>query len=320
MKKPLIILTGPTAVGKTAASIALAKAVNGEIISADSMQIYRYMNIGTAKITPEEMDGVRHYLIDELMPDTPFHVFEFKKMAENAMDKIYKKGKIPIVAGGTGFYIQALLYDVDFCEEEGEHRYRHELETIARTKGAEKLHAMLKEIDPVSADIIHQNNVKRVIRALEYFHETGIPISAHNREQRQKESPYQFIYIVLTMDRSKLYARINERVDTMVKEGLLEEMQDLLNRGYTKDLISMQAIGYKELFPYFEGHVSREEAVEAIKKDTRHFAKRQLTWFRRERDVTFLNKEEYKTEEGIVKRILELAIEKNLITNGGRLC
>lgn len=317
MKKPLIILTGPTAVGKTAASIALAKAINGEIISADSMQIYRYMNIGTAKIKPEEMDGVRHYLIDELMPDTPFHVYEFKKMAEEAMEKIYAKGKIPIVAGGTGFYIQALLYDVDFCEEEGDHSYRHKLESLAQAKGADKLHDMLKEIDPVSADAIHANNVKRVIRALEYFHETGVPISAHNREQRHKVSPYQFVYIVLTMERGKLYARINERVDQMVKEGLLEEMQDLLNHGYTKDLISMQAIGYKELFPYFEGTLPLEAALENIKKDTRHFAKRQLTWFRREREVMFLNKEEYKTEEEIVKKILELAREKKVISNGG---
>ncbi len=313
MKKPLIILTGPTAAGKTAASIALAKAINGEIISADSMQIYRYMDIGTAKITPEEMDGVRHYLVDEITPDTPFHVYEFKKMAEAAMEKIYEKGKIPIVVGGTGFYIQALLYDVDFCEEEGDHSYRHELEALAAKEGAEHLHQMLQEVDPASAEAIHANNIKRVIRALEYYQETGTPISQHNSEQRQKESPYQFIYVVLTMDRGKLYARINQRVDLMVEQGLFHEMQQLLDRGYTKELVSMQAIGYKELFPYFEGEISKEKAIDDIKKDTRHFAKRQLTWFRRERDVIFLDKDNYETEEQIAKKIIDLATEQDLI-------
>ncbi len=313
MKKPLIILTGPTAVGKTAASIALAKAINGEIISADSMQIYRYMNIGTAKITPEEMNGVRHYLVDEITPDTPFHVYEFKKMAEAAMEEIYAKGKIPIVVGGTGFYIQALLYDIDFCEEEGDHSYRHHLEALAEKEGAECLHRMLQEVDPVSAEAIHANNVKRVIRALEYYKETGVPISKHNSEQRQKESPYQFIYVVLTMNRGKLYARINQRVEQMVEQGLFEEMEDLLNRGFTKDLVSMQAIGYKELFAYFEGSITKEKAIEDIKKDTRHFAKRQLTWFRRERDVTFLDKDDYESEEKVVDKILELAAEQEVI-------
>ncbi len=318
IKKPLIILTGPTASGKTAASIALAKAINGEIISADSMQIYQYMDIGTAKITPEEMDGVRHYLVDEITPDTPFHVYEFKKMAEAAMETIYAKGKIPILVGGTGFYIQALLYDIDFCEEEGDHHYRHELEALAQRDGAEALHVMLQKVDPASADAIHANNVKRVIRALEYYHETGIPISQHNSEQRKKESPYQFLYVVLTMDRGKLYARINQRVDQMVEQGLLEEMQALLDRGYTKDLVSMQAIGYKELFSYFEGYITKEKAIDDIKKDTRHFAKRQLTWFRREREVVFLNKDEYKNDKNIVEKIIELAKERGIISNGGQ--
>lgn len=313
-KKPLLILTGPTAVGKTAASIKLAKAIDGEIISADSMQIYQYMNIGTAKITPEEMAGVPHYLVDEITPDTPFHVYEFKKMAEEAMETIRSRGKIPIIAGGTGFYIQALLYDVDFCEEEDEERsYRHELEQLAREKGSEHLHGILREVDPVSAEKIHPNNKKRVIRALEYFHETGTPISAHNFEQRQKESPYNFLYVVLTMERPRLYEQINRRVDLMFQKGLLEEARNLLEMGCTSDMVSMQAIGYKELFPYFEGKISEEEAREQIKKDTRHFAKRQLTWFRRERDVTFLEKERFPDEDAVVSEILRLAKEKEIL-------
>lgn len=313
MKKPLIILTGPTAVGKTAVSIQLAKAIGGEIISADSMQIYQYMDVGTAKIMPEEMEGVPHHLIDKISPDTPFHVYEFKKMAKVCMEQIYERGRIPIVAGGTGFYIQALLYDVDFCEEETDHAYRRELEKISAEKGAEYLHRILSDVDEDSARAIHPNNIKRVIRALEYFHETGMPISAHNRDQREKESPYGFIYVVLTMDRKKLYDRINERVEHMVRRGLFEEAAMLVEKGYTKDLVSMQAIGYKELFPYFEGQITKEEAVEQIKKDTRHFAKRQLTWFRRERDVTFLNKDAFEREEDLVREIVRLAERKQII-------
>lgn len=313
MKKPLIILTGPTAVGKTAASVRLAKAVDGEVISADSMQVYRYMNIGTAKITPEEMMGVRHYLVDEITPDTPFHVYEFKKMAERAMDEIWKKGKIPIIAGGTGFYIQALLYDIDFQEEKEGRTFRHELEQLAEEKGAFYLHEKLREADPASAETIHPNNKKRVIRALEYFHETGRPISAHNTEQRQKESPYDFLYVVLTMDRGKLYQRINKRVDKMVEEGLFEEAEWLIKQGYTKDMVSMQAIGYKELFDYFEGMISKEDAIEQIKKDTRHFAKRQLTWFRREKEVLFIRKEPFETEELLVEEIVRIAEERGII-------
>lgn len=314
-KKPLIILTGPTAVGKTAASIQLAKAVGGEIISADSMQIYRQMNIGTAKITPEEMQGVPHHLVDEIPPDTPFHVYEFKKMAEEAMRGIWGRGHIPVVAGGTGFYIQALLYDIDFNPEENHHSYRVDLEELARVKGAEYLHDQLRSIDPFSAECIHPNNVKRVIRALEYYHETGTPISAHNQQQRAKNSPYDFIYIVLTMDRQKLYARINKRVEQMFEQGLLEEAEALIRQGCTSEMTSMQAIGYKELFPYFEGKISREEAMEQIQKDTRHFAKRQLTWFRRERDVIFLDKDQFGDEEEVVREILHLAEKKGIINH-----
>lgn len=314
-KKPLIVLTGPTAVGKTAASIQLAKAVGGEIISADSMQIYQQMNIGTAKITPEEMQGIPHHLVDEIAPDTPFHVYEFKKMAEQAIHEIWKRGHIPIVAGGTGFYIQALLYDIDFNPEEKNRSYRAELEETAGVKGADFLHERLKNIDPISAECIHPNNIKRVIRALEYYHETGTPISAHNQQQRAKNSPYNFIYIVLTMNRQKLYERINERVEQMFDQGLLKEAEGLMQQGCTSDMTSMQAIGYKELFPFFEGKISREEAMEQIQKDTRHFAKRQLTWFRRERDVIFLDKDLFGDEESVVHEILHLAEKRGIINH-----
>lgn len=310
MKKPLIILTGPTAVGKTAVSIRLAQAVGGEVVSADSMQIYRYMDVGTAKITPEEMAGVPHHLVDEITPDTPFHVYEFKKRAEACMAGIYERGRVPVVVGGTGFYIQALLYDVDFCEEETDRSYRHELERLAMEQGASYLHDRLKEADAASAEAIHPNNIKRVIRALEYIHETGRPISAHNREQRQKESPYDFLYFVLTMDRGRLYDRINRRVDRMVENGLVEEFHTLVEKGYTKDMVSMQAIGYKELFAYLEGRQPLDEAVRQIKTDTRHFAKRQMTWFRREREVTFLNREDFADDEAIVAYILSKWKEK----------
>ncbi len=314
-QKPLIILTGPTAVGKTAASIQLAKAAGGEIISADSMQIYQQMNIGTAKITPEEMQGIPHHLVDEIPPDTPFHVYEFKKMAEQAMRGIWERGHIPVVAGGTGFYIQALLYDIDFNPEENHHSYRVKLEGIANLEGAAYLHDQLRSIDPISAECIHPNNIKRVIRALEYYHETGTPISAHNQQQRTKSSPYDFIYIVLTMNRQKLYERINKRVEQMFEQGLLEEAEALIRQGCTSDMTSMQAIGYKELFPYFEGKISREEAMEQIQKDTRHFAKRQLTWFRRERDVFFLDKDQFEDDEAVVREILHLAEKRGIINH-----
>lgn len=315
MKKPLIILTGPTAVGKTSASIRLAKALDGEIISADSMQIYQYMNVGTAKITPEEMEGIPHHLVDEITPDTPFHVYEFKKRAEACIQKIYERGKLPIVVGGTGFYIQALLYDIDFSEEEDDHSYRKELERLAEQNGPACLHEMLRKVDAASAGAIHPHNVKRVIRALEYYRQTGSPISAHNEAQRKKDSPYEFLYVVLTMERGKLYDRINERVEQMVAQGLWEEFKELTDRGYTRELTSMQAIGYKEFFPYLDGRAAFLDVVEQIKKDTRHFAKRQMTWFRREKEVIFLDKDEFKTEELLVQKILSLAAEKG-IRNG----
>ena len=306
MKRPLIILTGPTAVGKTKASIGLAKALNGEIISADSMQVYKYMDIGSAKIRPVEMQGVKHYLIDELEPDEEFHVVRFQQMAKEAMEEIYVKGKIPIVVGGTGFYIQALLYDIDFTESNEDNTYRQELEQLVNEKGAEHLHDMLREVDPVSANTIHANNVKRVIRALEFFRQTGQKISEHNEKERVKESPYDFCYFVLNDDREKLYNRINLRIDQMLEEGLVGEVQSLKDKGYTRDMVSMQGLGYKEILDYLNGECTLEDAIYILKRDTRHFAKRQLTWFRRERDVIWVDKPSYNYDED---KILEAMLK-----------
>ena len=292
-KKPLNILTGPTAVGKTKASIGLAKAVDGEIISADSMQVYRHMDIGSAKIKPEEMEGIPHHLIDVLEPDDEFHVVKFQQLAKKAMREIWERGHIPIVTGGTGFYIQALLYDIDFDENEKEDACRKELEAYAREHGAEALHEKLALVDPASAEMIHPNNIKRVIRALEFYEQTGKRISEHNETQRQRESPYAFAYFVLTDDRAHLYERINRRVDQMIEEGLVNEVQALKDKGYTKQLVSMQGLGYKEILDYLDGNCTLEEAIYTIKRDTRHFAKRQLTWFKRERDVIWINKQSF---------------------------
>ncbi len=314
MKKPLIILTGPTAVGKTAASIGLAKAVKGEIISADSMQIYRQMDIGSAKITPEEMQGIHHHLIDVLDPDEEFNVVRFQHMAREAMKGIYDRGRIPIVVGGTGFYIQALLYDINFTENDGDTSYRKEMEALAKAKGADYLHGLLKEVDERAAVEIHPNNIKRVIRALEFHHQTGQKISEHNEMERQKESAYQSAYFVLNDDRANLYSRINRRVDQMMEKGLLEEVKALKARGYTRDMVSMQGLGYKEVLAYLDGECTLKEAVSVIKRDTRHFAKRQITWFKRERDVIWIDKQDYEYQEDrILEKILEELRQRNII-------
>lgn len=293
MKKPLIVLTGPTAVGKTELSIELAKKVNGSIISADSMQVYRHMDIGSAKIRPEEMQGIPHYLIDTFEPEEEFHVVKFQEYAKKYMEEIYAQGRIPIIAGGTGFYIQALLYDIDFTKEEEDTHYRRKLEQFAKEHGAHALHEKLKEVDEKSANEIHENNVKRVIRALEFHHLSGKKISEHNEKERQKESPYSFAYFVLNDERDRLYRRINQRVDIMMEQGLVDEVQKLRSMGYHKKMVSMQGLGYKEILEYLEGECTLEEAVYRIKRDTRHFAKRQLTWFRREREVIWVNKQKF---------------------------
>lgn len=296
-KRPLIVLTGPTAVGKTKLSIALAKAVGGEIISADSMQVYRYMDIGSAKITREEIQGVAHYLIDILMPWEEFNVVIFQKRCLQAMEEIYGRGHIPILTGGTGFYIQSVLYGIDFTETSEHSEYRKKLEETAEREGAEALHDMLRQVDPLSAENIHANNVKRVIRALEFYEQTGEPISAHNERERQKESRYASCYFVLNDDREKLYEAIDRRVDLMLEAGLEAEVRRLKELGCTRDMVSMQGLGYKEMLEYLDGECSMEDAVYRIKRDTRHFAKRQLTWFRREKEVIWIDKPAFSYDE-----------------------
>lgn len=304
-KLPLVILTGPTAVGKTKLSVELAKRINGEIISADSMQVYRGMDIGSAKVTKEEMQGIPHYLIDEFDPSEEFHVVKFQEYARRYIREICQKGKIPILIGGTGFYIQAVLYDIDFTENGSDTSYREMLQEMAEKEGAGVLHEMLRQVDPSSAEAIHANNVKRVIRALEFYHETGQKISEHNEEERQKKSPYRYAYFVLNDDRQKIYKNIELRVDLMLKQGLVDEVRTLQEQGCTRDMVSMQGLGYKEILDYLSGAITLEEAIQILKRDTRHFAKRQLTWFRRERDVIWVNKDQFGYEE---EQILEFLI------------
>ena len=313
MKEPLIILTGPTAVGKTHLSIALAKAVGGEIISADSMQVYKHMDIGSAKIMPTEMDGVRHYLVDELEPFEEFHVVRFQEMARAAMKEIRSRGHIPILVGGTGFYIQAVVRDIDFTENEAS-PYRAELERLAEEKGSTWLHEELKKVDPESAEAIHENNIKRVIRALEYYRQTGKPISQHNEEQRQKESPYNLAYFVLNDERTRLYERIDARIDQMLADGLIDEVKTLKKMGYHKGMVSMQGLGYKEILSYLDGTWSLEEAIYVLKRDTRHFAKRQITWFKRERQVEWFDKQDFGYDaQVILDAMLASLREKKII-------
>lgn len=316
MKKPLIILTGPTAVGKTELSIRLAKLINGAIISADSMQVYRYMDIGSAKVTPEEMQGVKHYLIDEFLPDEEFNVVRFQQYAKKYMREIYENGQIPILAGGTGFYIQAVLYDIDFSEQNADDAYRLKLEALAQEYGAAYLHDMLAQVDPASAKTIHANNKKRVIRALEFFHLTGTRISEHNEREHQKQTPYRAAYFVLNDKREHLYERIGRRVDQMIADGLVEEVRKLKDMGYTKELVSMQGLGYKELFPYFDNACTLEEAVAVIKRDTRHFAKRQLTWFRREKDVIWVNKDMFSYDNDKILSYMNAILREKGILEG----
>ena len=314
MKKPLVILTGPTAVGKTKASISLAKAINGEIISADSMQVYKYMDIGSAKIRKEEMDGIPHYLVDVLEPEEEFHIVKFQEMAKEAMEQIYANGHIPILVGGTGFYIQAIVKDIDFTENEEDKAVRAKWETYAMEHGGEALHAELSKIDPKSAEDIPAGNVKRVVRALEFYELSGKRISEHNEEQKAKGSPYNFAYFVLNDHRNLLYDRIEKRIDEMIEEGLVEEVQGLKERGCHKDMVSMKGLGYKEILDYLDGNLTLEEAVYILKRDTRHFAKRQLTWFRREESVSWINKYEYNyQDEEILSAMLTVLKDKGMI-------
>lgn len=313
MKKPLIVLTGPTAVGKTDLSISLAKKINGEIISADSMQVYKNMDIGTAKIKKEEMEGIKHYLVDEFEPDEEFNINIFQQRSKKYMGEIYNIDKVPMLVGGTGFYIQSILYDIDFTKSLEDNEYRKRLSAIGELKGNAYLHSLLRKVDSQSADNIHPNNVKRVIRALEYFFQTKSPISVHNKEQSEKQSPYNYIYFVLNMDREKLYERINQRIDIMMDEGLVEEVKNLKDMGYSRELVSMKGLGYKEIIEYLEGECTLDQAVYKLKRDTRHFAKRQLTWFRREKNVTWINVDEFNGKKEILEHMLKMIEDKQIM-------
>ena len=304
-KDKLIILAGPTASGKTSVSIDLAKRIGGEIISADSMQVYRGMDVGTAKIKADEMQGVKHYLINVLDPTEDFNIVKFQNMVKYSIEEIKRNGHIPILVGGTGFYIQSVIYDIDFDTQDDNGDIRKALEEEYDKMGADFMYEKLKKIDSVSAENIHKNNKKRIIRAIEYFLINNALISAHNESQRQKDSPYDFRFFVLNPPRDILYDRINQRVDKMVEEGLVREVKDLKNAGLSIENISMQGIGYKEILEYLDGEITLDEAVDKIKQNTRHMAKRQVTWFKREKDVIYINPFEFENNEKIVDYMVE---------------
>ena len=290
-KTPIIILTGPTAVGKTDLSINIAKELNAEIISADSMQIYKYMDIGSAKVTYEEMDGVKHYLIDEVKPDYPFSVSEFQERANKCIEEITKKGKKVIVTGGTGLYLNSLIYNMDFAKSDANNELREKLAQELKEYGIDHMYNKLKKLDEESANRIHKNNTKRVIRAIEVAL-SGKKMNDFSNDLKYNEK-YEPIIIVLNRDREHLYERINKRVDTMMDQGLVEEVKNLLDLGYTKDMISMQGIGYKEIIKYLDGEYTFDEAEEIIKRDSRRYAKRQLTWFRRYENAKWFDLDKY---------------------------
>lgn len=297
MKKKLILIAGPTASGKTKSSVLLAQQIGGEIISCDSMQVYRRMDIGTAKVRPEEMEDIPHYMIDVLEPTEGCNISWFKEQVTRHIEEISNRGKVPILVGGTGFYLNAILFDTQFEETDTDLSYRQSLEKEVRTNGADSLHKRLQEVDPVSAEAIHANNVKRVIRALEYFHQTGVPISKHNEKERKKRealtSPYDYTFFALDMDREVLYDRINRRIDRMMDEGLLEEVKILYDEGFSEDLTSIKAIGYKEFYPYFRGELTLDACIDKLKQNTRHYAKRQLTWLRHQAKPIFIPVDQY---------------------------
>lgn len=306
-KPPLLVLTGPTAVGKTDLSLKLASCCRGAVVSADSMQVYRRMDIGTAKIPESKRQDIPHYLIDIREPEEAFHIVDFQREANRAIQTIRQAGQTPILTGGTGFYIQSVLYPIDFNDQSDDSVLRARLEALSERHGAGYLHRMLERVDPLSAGRIHANNVRRTIRALEFFFQTGTSIAVHNDREAKKESMFSFCYFVLTMEREALYQRIDLRVDEMIKEGLIEEVEDLLQSGVPRTAVSMQGLGYKEMASYLAGEISKDEAVRILKRDTRHFAKRQLTWFRRERDVIWIEKEAFDFDED---RILDFMQEK----------
>ena len=312
-KLPLVVLTGPTAVGKTSLSIRLAHEISAEIISADSMQVYKRMDIGTAKIRKKEMDGITHHMIDILEPQEDFNVTMFVSMASELVKKITDRGNIPLITGGTGFYIQALLKNVMFTEEKEDSSIRRELMEYAAANGTEALHDMLGMTDPEYAAQVHPNNIKRVIRAIEYYRQTGDKFSEHNKREALRESPYNYAYFVLNDSRSHIYDRINKRVDIMMQDGLVNEVASLLEEGCTTDMVSMQGLGYKEIIEYIQGKCTLDEAVDNLKQSTRHFAKRQLTGFKREKDTIWYDKS-LLTDDGIIDAMKAELKNKNIIS------
>ena len=299
----LAVIAGPTGVGKTASSIEIAKKLNGEIICCDSMQIYKGMDIGTAKVTPQEAQGVPHHMVDVVSPMQNFSVCDYAAMCRELIEDISRRGRLPIMVGGTGLYIDTVVDGIDFADSCTDEAYRREMEELAETRGCGYIHSLLEKVDPESAASIHPNNIKRVIRALEYYKFTGTPISQHNRESKLKPSPYHYSYICLTRDREELYSRIDMRVDIMLRDGLVDEVKDLTDAGVPRDCTAMQAIGYKEVAEYLEGDTDYDTMVETLKRNTRRYAKRQLTWFRRREDVDFVNLSE---EKDCVSRCIEL--------------
>jgi len=309
-KKPLIILVGPTAVGKTSISVKIAKEIGAEIISADSMQVYKYMDIGTAKITKEEAAGIKHYMLDEVMPDVEFSVSDFQARANNYIDMILSEDLIPLIVGGTGLYINSLAYNLDFTKAISNWKLREELLNKAETFGNQYIYNELMRIDPDSANRLHINDTKRIIRALEVYHETGRPMSSSYNRFREPNPLYDLVMIGLTMDRQLLYERINKRVDLMIEEGLIQEVQNLLDMGYHEDLVSLQGLGYKEIIKYLKGEYTLEEAIDILKRDSRRFAKRQLTWFRRDERISWIDINDYEDINHLVEYIINIIKEK----------
>lgn len=313
-KPPLILIVGPTGVGKTAASIYAAKSLNAEIISCDSMQIYKYMDIGTAKVTPEEARGIVHHMTDIISPLEKFSVCDYVKMAKEAAKEIYKKGKPAIMVGGTGLYADSFVKDIDYTETETDEKLRASLKSYAESYGCEALHAKLREIDPESADAIHPNNVKRVIRAIEYYRLSGEKISEHNEKTKNKPSPYNYIYIGFTRDRNDLYENINKRVDIMIENGLANEVMKLYKMGCRRSHTSMQAIGYKEMLWYINGKATFDEAVEKLKKNSRRYAKRQLTWFNKNKEIHWINLTDVKDSKAAAEKCLKIIKENGVLS------
>lgn len=294
--RKIIIVAGPTAVGKTEYAIEIAKAINGEIISCDSMQIYKYMDIGSAKPTKEELSQVKHYMIDEIDPKEEFSVARYTKMAKKYIEDLFKKGVTPVIAGGTGLYLNALLYDMDFAKEEGNKLYREYYYGIYKKKGSDYLYNLLLKKDPDSAKRIHKNNVKKVVRALEAFDLTGEGLKDF-KKVTNRTSDYEVLLIGLTRNRKELYDRINKRTDILLEKGLIDEVSNLINMGFTSDDIAMKGIGYKEIIDYLNGNITKDMAIELVKRNSRHYAKRQLTWFRRYNDMKWFNLSEDKLED-----------------------